>query len=89
MTLVIAVSYGGQWDIVNASRELALSVERGELKAEQINQQNFEKYLSLSDLPAADMLIRTGGDYRISNFLLWQCAYAELFLRQHCGQIFK
>lgn len=79
MTLVIAVSYGGQWDIVNASRELALSVERGELKAEQINQQNFEKYLSLSDLPAVDMLIRTGGDYRISNFLLWQCAYAELF----------
>lgn len=79
MTLVIAVSYGGQWDIVNASRELALSVERGELKAEQISQQNFAKYLSLSDLPAVDMLIRTGGDYRISNFLLWQCAYAELF----------
>lgn len=79
MTLVIAVSYGGQWDIVNASRELALSVERGELKAEQISQQDFAKYLSLSDLPAVDMLIRTGGDYRISNFLLWQCAYAELF----------
>lgn len=79
MTLVIAVSYGGQWDMVNACRQVAKQVEQGKLSAANITQQDFAQWLSLADLPAVDMLIRTGGDYRISNFLLWQCAYAELF----------
>lgn len=89
MTLVIAISYGGQWDIVNASQKLAMAVERGELTANQITQQDFAKYLSLADLPAVDMLIRTGGDYRISNFLLWQSAYAELFFTDTLWPDFK
>lgn len=79
MSLIIAVSYGGRWDIANACRELAKQVENGELKSEDIDEVTLGKYISLADEPAVDMLIRTGGDYRISNFLLWQCAYAELF----------
>lgn len=82
MSLVIAISYGGQWDIVNACRQVAQQVEQGKLTADAISQDTFAQYLSLSDLPAVDMLIRTGGDYRISNFLLWQCAYAELFFTE-------
>lgn len=79
MSLIIAVSYGGQWDIANACRELAKQVENGELKSEDIDEVTLGKYISLADESAVDMLVRTGGDYRISNFLLWQCAYAELF----------
>lgn len=79
MSLVIAVSYGGQWDIANACRQLAKQVENGKLHADAIDEQKLGEFISLADEPAVDMLIRTGGDYRISNFLLWQCAYAELF----------
>ncbi|WP_019518621.1 polyprenyl diphosphate synthase [Faucicola boevrei] len=82
MTLVIAVSYGGQWDITNASRQLAKAVAYGQLTADVIDEHQLAKYLSLADLPAVDMLVRTGGDYRISNFLLWQSAYAELFFTE-------
>ena len=77
MTLTIAVSYGGMWDIANAAKQVAQSF-RGEIDADQINVDLFEKYVSLNDLPAVDLLIRTGGDFRISN-LLWQAAYAELY----------
>ncbi|SEO35958.1 polyprenyl diphosphate synthase [Acinetobacter sp. yr461] len=79
MTLTIAISYGGMWDIANAAKQVAQAVARGEFGADQINVDLFEKYVSLNDLPAVDLLIRTGGDYRISNFLLWQAAYAELY----------
>lgn len=79
MTLTIAVSYGGMWDIASAAKQVAEAVSRGEFGADQINVDLFEKYVSLNDLPAVDLLIRTGGDYRISNFLLWQAAYAELY----------
>ena len=89
MSLVIAISYGGQWDIVNACRQVAKQVEEGALTADAITQDDFARYLSLSDLPAVDMLIRTGGDYRISNFLLWQCAYAELFFTETLWPDFK
>ena len=78
-TLVIAVDYGGQWDIANAARELALRVERGELRADQIDEQQFAECMALADLPKPDLLIRTAGEQRISNFLLWQLAYAELY----------
>ena len=79
MTLTIAVSYGGMWDIANAAKQVAQAVSRGEIDADQINVDLFAKYVSLNDLPAVDLLIRTGGDFRISNFLLWQAAYAELY----------
>ncbi|MCD9457575.1 di-trans,poly-cis-decaprenylcistransferase [Marinibactrum halimedae] len=78
-TLVIAADYGGKWDIAQASRRLAEQVAAGELSPDDINEEVFGDAVSLSDLPPLDLLIRTGGDYRISNFLLWQAAYAELF----------
>lgn len=79
MTLVIAVSYGGQWDVFNAAKQMALSVANGELDASAINMDDFHQFTALSDLPPVDLLIRTGGEWRISNFLLWQSAYAELY----------
>ncbi|OOS25722.1 polyprenyl diphosphate synthase [Moraxella pluranimalium] len=79
MTLVIAISYGGQWDIANAAKMLAQEVADAKLSADDITADTLAAKLQLADLPAVDMLIRTGGDYRISNFLLWQIAYAELF----------
>lgn len=82
MTLVIAVSYGGMWDIAQAARQLALQVEGGLLTADQVNEQALQQHISLADLPAVDLLIRTGGDYRLSNFLLWQAAYAELYFTE-------
>lgn len=82
MTLVIAVSYGGMWDIAQAARHLALQVERGLLNVDQVNEQALQQHISLSDLPPVDLLIRTGGDYRLSNFLLWQAAYAEFYFTE-------
>ncbi len=82
MSLVIAVSYGGQWDIANACRQLAEQVEKGAMTSEAVNETTLAKFISLADEPAVDILIRTGGDFRISNFLLWQCAYAELFFTE-------
>jgi len=82
MTLVIAISYGGQWDIANAAKQLAQQVEAGELRAAEIDKEMLGNYVQLADAPAVDMLVRTGGEYRISNFLLWQSAYAELFFTQ-------
>lgn len=79
MVLSIAVSYGGQWDITQACQTLARQVQAGSLNPADITPERLAAHLALADLPAVDMLIRTGGDYRISNFLLWQCAYAELF----------
>lgn len=89
MTLVIAISYGGQWDIAHAARELAQQVEAGQLRAEDINKEMLGGYVQLADAPAVDMLIRTGGEYRLSNFLLWQSAYAELFFTQTLWPDFK
>lgn len=82
MSLVIAVSYGGKWDIAEACRHLAKQVASGVLKPDDIDEHKLSEYISLADEPTVDMLIRTGGDYRISNFLLWQCAYAELFFTE-------
>lgn len=82
MTLVIAISYGGQWDIANAAKQLAKQVQTGQLQAEEVSNELLGEYVQLADAPAVDMLIRTGGEYRISNFLLWQSAYAELFFTQ-------
>ncbi|WP_201585312.1 polyprenyl diphosphate synthase [Psychrobacter jeotgali] len=79
MTLVIAISYGGQWDIAHAAQKLAKQVQEGQLRAEDVTKERLAQHVQLADVPAVDMLIRTGGEYRISNFLLWQSAYAELF----------
>jgi undecaprenyl diphosphate synthase len=79
MTLNIAANYGGQWDIVNATRTLAEQVADGEISPSQIDERVFRRELSLGDSPDPDLFIRTGGEHRISNFLLWQLAYAELY----------
>jgi len=81
-TLVIAVDYGGQWDIANAARVLAERVARGELAPQQIDEALFDSATALADLPKPDLLIRTAGEQRISNFLLWQLAYAELYFTE-------
>ena len=78
-TLVIAVDYGGQWDIANAARQLAEQVQAGTLAPQQINEELLDQYMCLADLPKPDLCIRTANEYRISNFLLWQLAYSELY----------
>jgi len=79
LTLVIAINYGGWWDITQAARAIAQKVEKGELSASEVSQDLFSSCLSLSGLPDPDLFIRTGGEKRVSNFLLWQLAYAEMF----------
>ena len=81
-TMVIAADYGGQWDIAQATREIAEKVKSGEIDPEQITQQLVAEHISISDLPPPDLMIRTGGDHRISNFLLWQAAYTELYFTE-------
>jgi undecaprenyl diphosphate synthase len=78
LALNIAVNYGGRWDIANAARQAALALQRGELTAEAIDERSIAQFFSLADLPPVDLFIRTGGERRVSNFLLWQLAYSEL-----------
>ena len=77
--LNIAANYGGRWDIVQACQKLCQEVSAGELSAEGITEPQFSQYLSTSSLPDPDLLIRTAGEQRISNFLIWQCAYTEFY----------
>ena len=79
LNLNVAVNYGGRWDIVEASKALARKVQSGELTPDDISEQTLQQQMSLGDLPEPDLLIRTGGDYRVSNFLLWDIAYTELY----------
>ncbi|ART81041.1 polyprenyl diphosphate synthase [Oceanisphaera avium] len=78
LTLNIAANYGGRWDIVQASRRVAEQVAAGKLLPDDITEDTLNELMSMSDLSPVDLLIRTGGEQRISNFLLWQLAYAEL-----------
>ncbi len=78
-TVVIAVDYGGRWDIAQAARKLAEQVQAGTLQAEDITEADVDREVAISDLPRPDLCIRTGGDARISNFMLWHCAYSELY----------
>lgn len=77
--LQVAANYGGQWDIVQAAQQLARSVQAGELQPEDINAERLQNCLSTAPQPLPDLCIRTGGERRISNFLLWQLAYSELY----------
>lgn len=82
LDLNIAAGYGGRWDITQAARRLASQVAAGTLSADAIDEARFAAELSLADLPAPDLFIRTGGEQRISNFLLWQLAYTELWFTE-------
>ncbi|MDH4166866.1 MAG: polyprenyl diphosphate synthase [Gammaproteobacteria bacterium] len=79
MTLYVAISYGGRWDIVEAARRLAARAVTGEIRPEAIDETLFADQLQLAGAPEPDLFIRTGGETRISNFLLWNLAYSELY----------
>ena len=79
MTLTLAMSYSSRWEIINAVKNIASEVESGKLKSNEINEDIFENYLSTSGIPDPELLIRTSGEIRISNYLLWQIAYSELY----------
>lgn len=79
MVLSVAANYGGRWDITQASQKLAKMVKNNEISVNDISETLLDQHTCLHGLPELDLLIRTGGDYRISNFLLWQAAYAELY----------
>lgn len=82
MILQIAANYGGRWDITQAVRQVAERVKRGELQPAEITEEILSGALSFADLPDVDLFIRTGGEQRISNFILWQTAYSELYFSE-------
>ena len=79
MTLILALSYSSRWEIVNATKKIAEKIQAQEISADDVDETLFKSYLATSDIPDPELLIRTSGEYRISNFLLWQIAYAELY----------
>ncbi|VAW93371.1 Undecaprenyl diphosphate synthase [hydrothermal vent metagenome] len=79
LKLSVAANYGGRWDITNAAKQLVNDIEQGKLSKEDINEESLSQRMSLNLLPEPDLFIRTGGEERISNFLLWQLAYTELY----------
>ena len=79
MTMVIAMSYSSRWEITNATRELATMVKDGKLMPDDITEQTISNHLTTAFMPDPDLLIRTGGELRLSNYLMWQCAYSELY----------
>lgn len=82
MTLLIAANYGGRWDIVNAMQQMLLKAQTEELQWHDINEETLSQHLSTTDVPPLDLFIRTGGETRVSNFLLWQIAYSELYFSE-------
>lgn len=80
LILILALSYSGRWDITQSVRNICKQVTDGSLKAEDVNEEHITSNLSTSKFPDPDLLIRTSGEFRISNFLLWQIAYSEIFI---------
>jgi undecaprenyl diphosphate synthase len=80
MTLILALSYSGRWDILNAVRNIAFDLAKRKIKPESISEKLFSNYLVTRGIPDPDLLVRTGGEFRISNFLLWELAYSELYI---------
>jgi undecaprenyl diphosphate synthase len=89
LNLVLALSYSSKWEIVNAVRSIVNEALNGKIKPEKINNKLFEKYLNTAMIPDPELLIRTSGEFRISNFLLWQIAYSELFFTEKLWPDFK
>src|SRR5690606_27988541 len=79
LTLTLALSYSSRWEIANASKKIAVDLKSGLIKEEEITEELFSKYLSTHNLPDPELMVRTSGEHRISNYLLWQLAYAELY----------
>jgi undecaprenyl diphosphate synthase len=89
MTLTIALSYSSKWEITEAIKKIAAKVERGEIKASDINEVTVDEHLSTAGMPDPELLIRTSGEQRISNFLLWQLAYAEFYFTEKLWPDFR
>ena len=89
MTLVIAANYGGHWDITQATRKVAEQVKAGQLEPSDITDDLIQEHLSIGDLPMPDLLIRTAGEQRISNFMLWHLAYTEFYFSEVFWPDFK
>lgn len=89
MTLVLALSYSGRWDILNAVKKIAGQYKNSEINLNDIDEKLFTASLVTKDIPEPDLLIRTGGDYRISNFLLWESAYTEFYFDSHYWPEFR
>ena len=79
LDLILALNYSARWEILNATQNIASKVEKGEIKSSDVDEKLFESELTLCEVPDPELLIRTSGEYRLSNFLLWQIAYAELY----------
>lgn len=79
MCLILALSYSSKWEITEAARQIALEVSKGLIKIEDITDESISSHLTTNFMPDPDLLIRTGGEVRLSNYLLWQCAYSELY----------
>ncbi len=79
LNLILALSYSSRWEILNAAKNLAKDVKKGKVNVEDINDEIFEGYLTTSGIPDPELLIRTSGEFRVSNYLLWQIAYTELY----------
>ena len=82
LNLILALSYSSRWELVNAVKKIAADVKAGKLEPEEIEQDTLQQYLATSAFPDPELMIRTSGEYRISNFLLYQLAYAELYFTQ-------
>jgi len=89
MTLVLALSYSARWEILNAVNIISEKIKNGEMEPQMINQELFGSYLTTKNIPDPELLIRTSGEYRISNFLLWQIAYSELYFTQKLWPDFR
>ena len=89
LTLIMALSYSGRWEITRAIQALAKDIENGIIFSDQINERSLENYLQTSGIPDPELLIRTSGEMRVSNFLLWQIAYTELFITPTLWPDFK
>ncbi len=89
LTLVLALSYSSKWELINAIRQIAGDVKKGNVDIEQITEEHIEKYLCTKHIPDPELMIRTSGEHRISNFLLWQLAYAEFYFTEKLWPDFR
>ncbi len=89
MSLVLALSYSSRWEILRAIKSITADIELGKIQTSEITEQNFEKHLCTSGFPEPELMIRTSGEHRISNFLLWQLAYAELYFTEKLWPDFR
>jgi undecaprenyl diphosphate synthase len=87
--MVLALSYSSRWEITHAVQQIADKVQKGELQSEDISEESIQEHLATSFMPDPELMIRTGGEERLSNYLLWQCAYSEFYFTDTFWPDFK